>query len=531
VFTAAKPSSIDALSSAYSHLSLGANQSPHSSEGGLHIKFPVPASVDGCCQCAECSIHKCAHARVDLFDSKQSQQPLSNSAFSPLLPMLPSDQSVSTLNLSESMLSATSSVLLSSLSHHCHAHQPRASPIEINAPAAASAVDIPVSTPTSKASKLPSLAVRSQTPSRAKAVYQSDELHSVRLRTDVVFPSPWFKSRFSLGLLLQHDWNSKNRSEATPYGVPIPNIPGIEHLVASLLQGRPVIIYGGPAKQQLVESIVIALSAFVPGKSNFEAIRTWWSPTSKNRISSSNDEDVGSTLRVRDLARVKLCGMSKELELPKNMHKLISIFDIERNFTCAPAYDSTSTLVPNLLKRVFKDAALFERNLHYALLGMCYQAFLLYQLAFVSSQSHISLPLPPLSPFPPSLTRAIRSNLGDAYLQQWIAQAKQWPISDHFKLNHDLSADRMQFQSDISSGLPQLPPASSFSTFAKSSCDSQRADDVKSAHSACILPLHDSKAIPISSNEVHQLANVLSFRYSTLVFSRFHVLCFCAVSG
>ena len=67
------------------------------------------------------------------------------------------------------------------------------------------------------------------------------------------------------------------------------------------------------------QAIVIALSALVPGHSQFAHTRTWWAPPARPASGSvyigggGDDDDESDALRVRDLARVKLCGVSKEM--------------------------------------------------------------------------------------------------------------------------------------------------------------------------------------------------------------------------
>jgi hypothetical protein len=86
--------------------------------------------------------------------------------------------------------------------------------------------------------------------------------------------------------------------------------------------------------QPLVEAIVIALSTFVPGHRHFAHVRTWWGPSSfsssssllnqPNNASSGRGDGFGNgsgggasekpaSLRVKDIARIKVVGLSKEV--------------------------------------------------------------------------------------------------------------------------------------------------------------------------------------------------------------------------
>jgi hypothetical protein len=136
-----------------------------------------------------------------------------------------------------------------------------------------------------------------------------------------------------------------------------------EHVLFSLLIGRPLVVYGLASHRLAVEQIVRLLSVFVPRADPFHSASPhfvpWFSPP-----------DRASVLHVSDLGdRVALVGLSKAIALSRTVLPYLSVLDLEFMTFLGPAYSlaldaSWPFHPPNDAYRVPPTRALAERDRH-----------------------------------------------------------------------------------------------------------------------------------------------------------------------
>eukprot|EP00911_Craspedida_sp_UC1_P000562 UC1_evm1s431 len=157
-------------------------------------------------------------------------------------------------------------------------------------------------------------------------------------------------------------------------------------MVASLLHGRPLIVLAEPEHESAVRALVATLWLFVPGQSAHQEIVPWRE----------------TTLSLRDLAHLKLAGLSKSCAhggIPTSVSRHVSVLDFEREVLRAPAYQGVFLRALVDPCRHWRSNGTCLAHIHHAFLRLACKSFLYYHLWCLDKGSAATEVLTPVPAF------------------------------------------------------------------------------------------------------------------------------------
>jgi hypothetical protein len=143
-------------------------------------------------------------------------------------------------------------------------------------------------------------------------------------------------------------------------------LPFLNHILFSLLKGRPVVIYGNPENQDLIVDMINSLSIFVPGR--------YWILQSPNSIDKEtnlhlfDNESFGiqnwsnDPIKNLELNHLKLIGLSKKVQIQKSIQRYVTIFDFEKKLLISPKYNGK--ILDSIFNKKFSVCDWFKLNFH-----------------------------------------------------------------------------------------------------------------------------------------------------------------------
>ncbi|KAJ6240678.1 hypothetical protein M0813_23776 [Anaeramoeba flamelloides] len=144
---------------------------------------------------------------------------------------------------------------------------------------------------------------------------------------------------------------------------------GIPHILFSLLTGRPFLIIGSNENKHNVKLLIQVLSLFIPGKLDRKSIIRW------------NDS---KQIQFKDLAKLRLAGISRKLSISSAVLRFCSILDMDTNTLSSPLCNKSiyiQKLVKVTLGAVNENS--FLAHLHQIFLDLAMKAYIYFHLCCV----------------------------------------------------------------------------------------------------------------------------------------------------